>query len=481
MRRPAPSPGTRRQRSAVLGAAVLALVVVNLGLRLDREMVDVWDESLYATTALEMLQSGNWLVTTFQGAIDHYNSKPPLLVWLLASMFRVLGVNLWSLRLVSAAAASLTVGLVWWWTRGVAGARVACLAALGLVTTYPFLYVHAGRTANPDALLTLLVTIATALVWTGGGRLRPFLLGPLTAAAFMLKGPGIVAPFAVLGVAEWWAARREAHGRPRWWTWHAGGVLAGAVVPVWWAIERWQFDGPLFLGRMIGYDLVARAAAPIEGHDERPWFYLLALARYAYEWLAVAAIAVALAPGWLAQAWRWFAAATTERRRLTVAAWLVATVGIPTLLPTKLAWYLNPFYPGLAVIVALAVDHTWQAAPPRGWRRVVLAVTIATCVIAVETRMWLRSTRLDVDRSAQGLLLAQADVIRGHRVFARTCPRPEWFLAAAAGSRCLVAPDLDAFERRAASGDFWLDRHDAAPAGLVRVDANRRASLHRRP
>ena len=78
MQRDAPSPGARRQVSAVLGTAVLALAAVNLGLRLDREMVDVWDESLYATTALEMQRSGNWLVTTFQGAIDHYNSKPPL-------------------------------------------------------------------------------------------------------------------------------------------------------------------------------------------------------------------------------------------------------------------------------------------------------------------------------------------------------------------------------------------------------------------
>jgi 4-amino-4-deoxy-L-arabinose transferase-like glycosyltransferase len=460
---------------------VLALAAVNLGLRLDREMVDVWDESLYATSALEMWRSGNWLVTTFQGAIDHYNSKPPLFVWLVAAMFGALGVNLWSLRLVSAAAAGLTIGLVWWWTRGVAGARAARLAALGLATTYPFLYVHAARTANPDALLTLLVTSATVLVWTGGGRLRPFLLGPVTAAAFMLKGPGIVAPFAVLGAAEWRAARLEAGGQARWWTWHAAGGLAGALIPTWWAIERWQFDGTLFLGRMIGYDLIARAASPLEGHDESAWFYLVALTRYAYEWVVVAAVAVALAPGWLAQGWRWLAATATERRRLTVAAWLVATVGIPTLLPTKLAWYLNPLYPGLAVVVALAVEHSWQAAPPRGWRRAVLAVTIAICLVAVETRLWLRSNRLDLDRSAQGLLLAQAATIRGHRVFARTCPQPEWFLAAAAGSRCLVAPDLAAFESRASSGDFWLDRHDAAPAGLARVDVNRRASLHRRP
>lgn len=480
MQADAPSPGGRSQWTAVLVTAVLVLTATNLGFRLDRETVDVWDESLYATSALEMQRSSDWVVTTFQGAIDHYNSKPPLFVWLVASSFRALGVTLWALRLVSAVSAALTVGLVWWWTRRAAGARAAALAALVLVTTYPFLHVHAGRTANPDALLTLLQTSAAALIWSGGGWWRPFLLGPLTGAAFMLKGPGIVVPFAVLATAEWWSARREADRQRWWWAPHLTGALVGAIVPVWWAALRWQFDGPLFLSRMIGYDLVARAAAPIEGHDEVAWFYLVVLARYAYEWLIVGGIAVALAPRGAAAARQWMATAG-GRRRLAVVAWLVATVAIPTLLPTKLAWYLNPFYPGAAMAVALAIDHAWRTAPSGSWRRVVLAAAVVACVIAVESRLWLRSARLDLDRSAQGLLIAQAAAIRGHRVFAPQCPRPEWFLAAAAASRCLVAPDVAAFESRASSGDFWLDRRDAAPPGLVRVGLNRRASLHRRP
>lgn len=231
---------------------------------------------------------------------------------------------------------------------------------------------------------------------------------------------------------------------------------------------------------MIGDDLVARASAPIEGHDEPLWFYLTVLTRYAYEWLIVAAIALVSAPRASGPAER-RPAAVRERRRLAVGAWVVATVAIPTLLPTKLAWYLNPFYPGLAMFVGLVLDRAWQAAPPRAWRRVVVSVSIAVCVVAVETRLWLRSNRLDLDRSAQGLLLANAGMLRGHRVFAPQCPRPEWFLAAAAESRCLVAPDLDAFASRAASGDFWIDRRDARPAGLTPIAVNRGASLHRRP
>ena len=98
-----------------------------------------------------------------------------------------------------------------------------------------------------------------------------------------------------------------------------------------------------------------------------------------------------------------------------------------------------------------------------------------------EGRFWYRSRRLDVDRSAQGLLLAHRDAIAGHRVFAGFCPFPEIFLASAAGSACVAVRDPEAFAATSAPGDFWLDRRDAAPVGLTPVGVNLGASLHRRP
>ncbi len=48
-----------------------------------------------------MVNSGNWLVTTFHDSVDYYNSKPPLNVWLIAASFKMLGISLWSMRLPS--------------------------------------------------------------------------------------------------------------------------------------------------------------------------------------------------------------------------------------------------------------------------------------------------------------------------------------------------------------------------------------------
>ena len=185
-----PVPGQSRWRS-VTGLTSLAFVLATLHLtvRLDREMVDVWDESLYATSALEMRASGQWAVTTFQGAIDYFNSKPPLNVWLIVGAFELFGVGLVPLRLPAALAAWLTILVVSLWTRRVCGPVVAALAALVLATTYPFLYVHAGRSANADAPLTLVVTLVFVVLWMARDDARRAIwLGPLAATALMQIG-----------------------------------------------------------------------------------------------------------------------------------------------------------------------------------------------------------------------------------------------------------------------------------------------------
>ena len=92
-----------------LAAAVLALSAFNLTFRLGSEGLTEWDESLYATSALEMVRNQEWVATTFDGVIDYSNSKPPLNVWLLALSMQVFGVSLVSLRLVSIVASALTI------------------------------------------------------------------------------------------------------------------------------------------------------------------------------------------------------------------------------------------------------------------------------------------------------------------------------------------------------------------------------------
>ena len=105
------------KRFLLLALIVVCLASTNLFARLGLETVTEWDESLYVTSAAEMLQNGQWAATTFEGRLDYFNSKPPLNVWLIATSFKLFGVNLWSMRLPSAFAGLATVILLMWWLR----------------------------------------------------------------------------------------------------------------------------------------------------------------------------------------------------------------------------------------------------------------------------------------------------------------------------------------------------------------------------
>ena len=70
--------GAALRRFPVGLVCVLALAAFNLSFWLTRETVAQWDESLYASSAVEMVNSGDWVTTTYHGRPDYYNSKPPL-------------------------------------------------------------------------------------------------------------------------------------------------------------------------------------------------------------------------------------------------------------------------------------------------------------------------------------------------------------------------------------------------------------------
>src|SRR5262245_41457372 len=104
-------------RFRLLASLVILLAALNAFGRIGQETITEWDESLYATSAAEMVQSGNWIATTFNQELDYYNSKPPLNVWLIALSFKMFGVSIVALRLPSAIAAVSTVVLLIWWLR----------------------------------------------------------------------------------------------------------------------------------------------------------------------------------------------------------------------------------------------------------------------------------------------------------------------------------------------------------------------------
>jgi 4-amino-4-deoxy-L-arabinose transferase-like glycosyltransferase len=435
-----------------LAIAVLALAAFNLTYRLGLVSVEEWDESLYATTAWEMLQHGNPIATTFEGDLDYYNSKPPLNVWLIAASFKMFGVNLVAMRVISAAAAWLTVFALQVWTKRLFGPMVALLASLVLSTTFGFLHLHSGRSGNADALLTLLILLI--VITLSAARHRPWQrawLGPLLAGVFLLKGMAVLMPLAIILVAEVWARAP----RPLWKPLIAAAILF-AVPTAAWAAARWQLDGWRFFDRMFYQDFVALASTAVEERTGGALYYIGVLQRYQYDWLLAALGAAFLAWRSWPQIWRalWVSLKQRQPTPVLLTAWALGTLLLPTLVQTKVVWYLNPFYPLFALVVALVVASGLTAAPTARSAAVLASVIVAIAVTAEGRSLWRLYRVTNLDRSVQGLLIAHAPRHERGRVFRDRLMRSEKFVVEAViGTGFEVVEGLSAPPAEAKSGD----------------------------
>jgi len=90
-----------------------------------------------------------------------WNTKPPLLIWVQVFLMRILGVNELAVRLPSAFAAFFTcIVLLIFFRRHLKNFWFGFISILVLVTSYGYIDLHASRTGDYDALLTLFTKLS---------------------------------------------------------------------------------------------------------------------------------------------------------------------------------------------------------------------------------------------------------------------------------------------------------------------------------
>ena len=197
---------TRFVHYLLLLSVVAALTLPGLG------AISLWDidEGLNAEAAREMLESGDWVVPTFN--FKPRTSKPALLYWLQALAYQQFGVNEFSARLPSALAAALAVLLTYELGRRMYSPGIGLLAGIIAIST---IQVSAlAHAATPDALLLAATMLTFWLFWTGaenGGGRWTWTIGFGCGLAVLAKGPvGLVMPVAI--ISYYFLARRQIAG-----------------------------------------------------------------------------------------------------------------------------------------------------------------------------------------------------------------------------------------------------------------------------
>jgi 4-amino-4-deoxy-L-arabinose transferase-like glycosyltransferase len=148
-----------RAPSALWLIAAAALMV---GIDLGRRILATNDEARFAMLAQDMLSRGTWLFPQLNGA--EYNTKPPLLAWLIALASWPGGtVTQLTAVLPSGLAAVGTALVVYATGRSMLGEMAGRFAALAVVTTQGW-FLHA-RLPMPDMLMTFFLTLSVASLW----------------------------------------------------------------------------------------------------------------------------------------------------------------------------------------------------------------------------------------------------------------------------------------------------------------------------
>lgn len=321
------------------------------------------DEGRYSAVAVEMLDSGDWLVPHRHPEHEHL-SKPPMTYWSLAASMQALGRNTWALRLPAALAFALTIVCVFSMGRRIVPERPGWPPLLAAGTAMLFL---AANVISTDALLCAFEALGMAgyvLAWRGEdektARRGAWILGLGFGLAFLTKGPPGLVPL-IAGIWFWARNRREFRANP--FTWATLGVWAPIALG-WFAVIVWNH--PERLHYFLGYETYGRIFT--READRHPQWYgwIVAYGPVAL----VGALPWTLIVAW--DAWRRRgqpqpttdgAAVNAERQASRfLLLWLLVSLAVFCISRSRLVLYVLPLLVPFALWAALRLRH-WRPGP----------------------------------------------------------------------------------------------------------------------
>lgn len=333
----------------------------------------LWDanEPLYAEPPREALESGDWLVPTWNG--QPWFVHPPLSTWLTLPSYALFGVNEFAERLPMALAAIATILATFSLGKGLFGPRGGLVAALVLALT-PRVWLFSRQLAG-DVYLTAAITGAYALALPAlldptRGRRRILLAHAIAGIGVLAKGPLVIA--GVYALPLFLASRLARPRVPLVFLRPWAGTLLVAVLGLPWFAYMTVAYWPQFFQQHFGWNHWERMVS--EGFGGRPpWFYVQTLLADAQPWVVLLPFAVVRA---------------VKARERTAGAllpwlWLAVPFFLFSLMAGKRNVYLMPVYPAMALVLAPLLVEFWDGLWPRlaRWGGVLAAAAAALGVV----------------------------------------------------------------------------------------------------
>jgi len=361
-----------------------------------RSMFDP-DEGRYAEIPREMAASGDWVTPTLNGL--KYFEKPPLQYWATAALYSGFGVHDWTARAWAAVLAFLCIPLTFAFAARIGYSRDAALVAAALLAINPY-FALSGQINLLDQGFTFFLSAAVfSFVLAQREHLHPqrtrnWMLVTWASLALAVLSKGIVAL-----------------------------VLAGATLLVYMVVTRnfsplrrlqFKFGLPLFLAIAMPWFWIVQSRNPeffqfffIHEHFAR---YLTKVSHHVEPvWYFIPALLVALLP--LIGNFRSWTLGNIEGERtpgefrpeLFLLIWCAVVMVLFSLSQSKLASYVMPMMPPLAVVLARVTLSQANAFSRAKWIAVGFMLIIAAGVVSAS---WLRESSMSTSTITWAALVA---------------------------------------------------------------------------
>ena len=365
---------------------LVAASAVLLFLGLDASTI--WDanEAYYAETPRQMVQSGDYVNPSFNGA-PRFN-KPVLSYWVVAGFYQVFGVSVWAERVAIAlgalgiAAAAFVIARVTW------SARAGWMAALVILSAPRVVFF--ARRIFIDVWVTMFMSLVLMFFVLAEARpqhRRRYLLLMYAAAGLgvLTKGPvAIVLPAIAFGLYLLVERRPRDILRMQL---IPGALIVLAIVAPWYGLvyaqHGWQYIVEFFVGENLDrysdtYGQQARSVffyIPVLLTELFPWSLFVPAAL----WAGVAQTLRSAAPQVLRPA--------PPVARLLLC-WIAVIVLVFTFSSTKQDLYIFPIAAALAALIAALFDRAAAGVEPdqraARWTWPVVAAALVVFFVALK-------------------------------------------------------------------------------------------------
>ncbi len=311
---------------------------------LDGHYLVDWDEAWYVLMAQRAIEDGNYLFLRFQNQV--FWDKSPFTIYPMMLSFKIFGITEATARLPSAIFGLGVMIQIFLLARKFYGPVAGALAVLIAVTSTQFIFLHGLRTANIDGITIFFVT-GSLSCWFLIERPAARVAGTFASLglAFLCKGPIIVIPLAVVALNLLVGNPLKGRMLKSFMT----ALLTMLVIVVPWYAYMYVAFGRVFIQNHILRNFLERYTVGLDHHTYGDMYFTgVLLSPENFLWYGVGMLGF----------FYFFKLYAEEKNpaHLALISWVFTTYIIVNLSHTKLAWYIFPLYPPLAIMAAKTLD-----------------------------------------------------------------------------------------------------------------------------